>query len=75
MATAQDASPAVLRLALRPETDGLAVDILKRRGPVAAEPLCVTLQPGPVLYPARRRAPRPVLVPVGVPAGEVAVET
>jgi protein ImuA len=31
IATAQDASPAVLRLALRPSSDGLTVDVVKRR--------------------------------------------
>ena len=55
LAAAQDASPAVLRLAVRPLTDGLIVDIVKRRGPAASEPISVPLQPTPVLLAPRRR--------------------
>jgi hypothetical protein len=43
LAAARDASPAALRLALRPTQDGLAVDIVKRRGPPLAEPLSIPL--------------------------------
>lgn len=71
LASAQDASPAVLRLALRPERDGLTVDITKRRGPARAEPLSIPLQPTPVLFShhARisRRSPAPVAAR-GLPA-------
>jgi len=47
LAAAQDTSPAVLRLAMRPERDGLTVGIAKRRGPARAEPLSIPLQPTP----------------------------
>jgi hypothetical protein len=64
LATAQDSSPAVLRLALRPTADGLIVDVVKRRGPAMAEPIAVSLQPTPVLLSTRRQsARRPVPVP------------
>jgi protein ImuA len=56
VATAQDSSPALLRLALRPTLDGLIVDIVKRRGPTMVEPIIVQLQPTPVLLSTRRRA-------------------
>jgi protein ImuA len=41
LVAAQDSSPALLRLALRPSSDGLTVDIVKRRGPSRAEPLSI----------------------------------
>lgn len=41
LAAAQDASPAPLRVALRPVPAGLRIDILKRRGPQQAEPVRV----------------------------------
>ena len=56
LATAQDSSPALLRLALRPTVDGLIVDVVKRRGPTMAEPVTVSLQPTPVLLSRHRRA-------------------
>ncbi|WP_228978028.1 translesion DNA synthesis-associated protein ImuA [Paraburkholderia gardini] len=71
LAAAQDASPAVLRLVLRPERDGLTVDITKRRGPARAEPLSVPLQPTPVLFSHHARISRRPLAPVatrGLPA-------
>lgn len=58
LAAAQASSPALLRSALRPAEDGLMVDIVKRRGPVRADPLSVQLQPTPVLLSSRRRAAR-----------------
>jgi hypothetical protein len=66
LAVAQDASPATLRLALRPAADGLTVEIIKRRGPVGIPPLTICLQPTPVLLSPRGRATRP-LAPVAVP--------
>ncbi|MEM5346068.1 translesion DNA synthesis-associated protein ImuA [Paraburkholderia azotifigens] len=61
LAAAQDASPAVLRLALRPSTDGLIVDVVKRRGPAASGPVSISLQPTPVLFSTKRRSmPRPL---------------
>jgi protein ImuA len=71
LAAAQDASPALLRLALRPAAEGLMVDIVKRRGPTRAEPLSIPLQPTPVLLSRHARLSRRPLaevVPRGVPA-------
>lgn len=64
LAAAQDASPAVLRLALRPDRDGLTVDIAKRRGPARAEPISIPLQPTPVLFSHHARISRRPLAPV-----------
>jgi protein ImuA len=75
LAAAQDASPAVLRLALRPEREGLTVAIAKRRGPARAEPLSIPLQPTPVLFSHHARISRRPLAPVatrGLPAKVVA---
>jgi protein ImuA len=58
LAAAQDSSPALLRLALRPAEDGLTVDIVKRRGPTLAAPLSVVLQPTPVLLSRHGRIRR-----------------
>ncbi|MFM0390978.1 translesion DNA synthesis-associated protein ImuA [Paraburkholderia phytofirmans] len=70
LAAAQDSSPALLRLALRPSADGLTVDIVKRRGPARAEPLSIPLQPTPVLLSRHARLSRRPLAEVatrGVP--------
>jgi protein ImuA len=64
LAAAQDSSPALLRLALRPSADGLAVDIVKRRGPARAEPLSIPLQPTPVLLSQHARLSRRSLAEV-----------
>jgi protein ImuA len=58
LAAAQDSSPALLRLALKPSADGLTVDIVKRRGPSRAEPLSISLQPTPVLLSRHARLSR-----------------
>ncbi|WP_233850164.1 translesion DNA synthesis-associated protein ImuA [Paraburkholderia sp. HD33-4] len=58
LATAQDASPALLRLALRPSAEGLTIDIVKRRGPARAEPLSIPLQPTPILLSRHARLSR-----------------
>src|SRR5215813_13962463 len=71
---ATQASPATLRLGLRPADEGLEIDILKRRGPVAAKPLTVTVRQNPVLYARRRRALRQIPAPVLVQAGEATAE-
>jgi cell division inhibitor SulA len=52
---AQAASPALLRLALRPSAEGLMVDIVKRRGPSRSEPVSIPLQPMPVLMSRHAR--------------------
>jgi len=64
LATAQDSSPALLRLALRPAEKGMTVDIVKRRGPARAEPLSIPLQPTPVLFSSRPRSSRRHLTPI-----------
>jgi protein ImuA len=64
LAAAQDSSPALLRLALRPSADGLTVDIVKRRGPARAEPLSIPLQPTPVLLSQHARLSRRSLTEV-----------
>lgn len=48
LAAAADASPAPLRLALRPALGGVAVDIIKRRGPACDTPLFIPLATMPV---------------------------
>lgn len=81
---AHDASPAPLRLSLRPAPAGVYVEIVKRRGPAAAMPFVLPLdglpsasrqpsaQPQPVFPFSSRHAPvdRPVPAPVasGSPA-------
>ena len=53
-------SPAPLRLAIEPvETQRVAVDVFKRRGPPMAAPLLLTL-PGPSLSRRQRRAAAPM---------------
>jgi cell division inhibitor SulA len=64
LAAAQDSSPALLRLALRPTADGLTVDVLKRRGPSRAEPLSISFQPTPILLSHHARLPRRSLAQV-----------
>jgi hypothetical protein len=61
----QDSSAAVLRLALHPSADGLIVDVVKRRGPSASEPISVPLQPTSVLMSNRRHAARHPLTQFG----------
>ncbi|MDR5763118.1 translesion DNA synthesis-associated protein ImuA [Caballeronia sp. LZ035] len=63
LASAQDASPATLRLGVRPAEGGIAVDVIKRRGPNRTEPLTVTLQPSPILLSPHGRVRRHSLVP------------
>ncbi|MBB5428291.1 hypothetical protein HDG40_006478 [Paraburkholderia sp. JPY158] len=66
LAASQDASPALLRLALKPSADGLTVDIVKRRGPSCAEPLAIALQPTPVLLSRHVRLSRQSTVQVAI---------
>ncbi|SAK42586.1 cell division protein [Caballeronia fortuita] len=58
LACAQDASPATLRLAVRPADGGVDVNVVKRRGPTRCEKLFVPLQPSPVLLSPHGRAHR-----------------
>ncbi|WP_244744707.1 translesion DNA synthesis-associated protein ImuA [Paraburkholderia terricola] len=71
LASAQDASPATLRLAVRPANGGLVVDVVKRRGPTRTETLSIALQPSPItLSPygrVRRHLPAPAFAG-GVPS-------
>ena len=52
LATAQDSSPAPLRLGLRAARAGLEIDIVKRRGPVRSEALYLQLEELPAVNPA-----------------------
>ncbi|RFU48196.1 translesion DNA synthesis-associated protein ImuA [Paraburkholderia sp. DHOC27] len=75
LTAAQDSSPALLRLALRPSAEGLMVDIVKRRGPTRAEPLSISLQPTPVLFSRHARLSRrpfTEVIPRSLPAEVVA---
>jgi protein ImuA len=56
LAAAQDASPAPLRLGLRPKAGGLEIEFVKRRGPHRDEPLFLPMQVGPahVFKPQRQ---------------------
>lgn len=78
MASAAEASPAPLRLGLRPAHGGVSVEVIKRRGPAAADTLFIRLAdmpvgrhhpehdhaalPQPVPAPAAARSAAPVLV-------------
>jgi hypothetical protein len=67
----KEPSPASLRLSLRPAAEGLAVDIVKRRGPIRTAPLSISLQPAPALYSRHARLSRRPLAKIvdrGVPA-------
>jgi protein ImuA len=72
LAAAQDASPAPLRLALRPAAGGIDIGFVKRRGPQRDAPLFLPLTPSlpqrhapldrPVPAPATARSLQPELV-------------
>jgi len=59
LASAQDPSPAPLRLALRPRAGGLEVGFVKRRGPQRDEPLFLPMQ----INSAHRLQPQPHSTP------------
>jgi protein ImuA len=65
----QDASPAALRLALRPVADGVAITFIKRRGPQRDEPVALSLHPSPVLF--KRHASLDRRAPATTAAGSV----
>ncbi|BCF89066.1 translesion DNA synthesis-associated protein ImuA [Paraburkholderia largidicola] len=73
LASAQDSSPALLRLALRPSAEGLIVDIVKRRGPTRMEPLSIPLQPTPVLFSRHARLSRRPVADVTTQIGSTEV--
>jgi protein ImuA len=63
LAAAQDASPAPLRLALRPASGGIHIEFVKRRGPQRDEPLFLPLG-GYGNTDIKRRSPtRPTTAP------------
>jgi len=72
LASAQDSSPAPLRLSLRPAAGGLDIGFVKRRGPQRDAPLFLPLTPSllqrhatvdrPVFAPASARGLQPELV-------------
>lgn len=71
LASAPDASPATLRLGVRPANGGIVVDVIKRRGPTQTEQLSVTLQPSPILLSPHGRVRRHSSAPAfagGVPS-------
>jgi len=57
IASAQDASPATLRLTVRPATNGVSIEVIKRKGPIRSGTLTIAVQPSPILlspHPRRR---------------------
>jgi len=64
---APDASPAELRVAVRPAEECVRVDIIKRKGPKFEGDLTVNVQPASALISARGR-PRRALVPFEIEA-------
>jgi protein ImuA len=72
LAAAQDSSPAALRLGVRPADGGLAVDVIKRRGPTRTDQLSIHLQPSPILLSPHGRVRRHLPAPAF--AGSVPAE-
>ena len=70
LAAAQDASPAPLRLSLRPAAGGLEIGFVKRRGPQRDAPLFLPLTPSLV----QRHAPLDRSPSAPAPAGSVQPE-
>ncbi|MYN08420.1 translesion DNA synthesis-associated protein ImuA [Pseudoduganella aquatica] len=62
LAAAQDASPAPLRLALRPAPGGISIDFIKRRGPQRDAPLFLPLPPSLLQRHAFMDKPLPATV-------------
>jgi protein ImuA len=56
LASAQDASPAALRLGIRSVEGGISVELIKRKGPMSAEPLLIPMLPSSILLSPHRRA-------------------
>jgi protein ImuA len=71
LAAGQDASPAPLRLALRPQAGGIEIDFVKRRGPQRDAPLFLPLSSNLIQTHIPHHAPvdRPVTAPA--PAGSI----
>ena len=68
---AQDASPAPLRLSVRPAAGGIDIGFVKRRGPQRDAPLFLPLQPPSLL---QRHAPLDRPLPAPAPARRVLAE-
>ena len=64
LASAPDSSSATLRLGVRPAGDGIAVSIVKRKGPMRAETISIALRPSPVLLSPYDDSHRPMREPV-----------
>jgi protein ImuA len=58
LACAADASPAELRLALRPIERGVSIDLIKRKGPTLAAPIDIELRPQASLISQRGKVSR-----------------
>jgi protein ImuA len=71
LAAGQDASPAPLRLALRPQAGGLEIDFVKRRGPQRDAPLFLPLSSNLVQTQPQRHAPVDRPVPAPATAGSL----
>jgi len=76
LAVARDASPAPLRLSVRPAHGGIDIAFVKRRGPQSDENIFLPLEAAPALRLGTRRMvedqpviPAPVRAAVPVPAG------
>jgi protein ImuA len=65
LAAAQDASPAPLRLGLRPAVGGIEIDFIKRRGPQRDAPLFLPLTPSVLQRHASLDRPLPAPVTAG----------
>lgn len=65
LAAAQDASPAPLRLSLKPAAGGIEIGFVKRQGPRRDEPLFVPMPLDAIapLRTHRKPAERPTIVP------------
>ncbi len=64
LSSSQDASPALLRLGLRPAAGGIEIDFIKRRGPQREQALFLPLQPSPVLFDRHASLDRRTPVPI-----------
>jgi protein ImuA len=58
--SAPDSSSATLRLGVRPADDGIAVSIVKRKGPMRAETISIVLRPSAVLLSPHGGSRRPM---------------
>jgi protein ImuA len=67
VAAAQDASPAPLRLSLKPAAGGIDIGFVKRRGPQRDTPLFLPLTPSLL----QRHAPLDRTTPAAAPARDI----